>query len=218
MFKSLFYDFKNNFAKLFFFCYIINMKHPKEELTFVMIKPDGVRKGLIGEVIKRFEQRDLKIVALEMFQPLYDQMDNHYPKNEEWITRLGTKTASTYEKYGYDLLVDFDTADPARIGPNVRKWLVDYMISAPLVKMIIQGVHSVDIVRKLAGDTLPYKAAVGTIRGDFSIDSPALANKEKRAVANILHCSETPEEAEHEIKHWFSDTTIYNYKRFGVDE
>lgn len=194
------------------------MKHPKEELTFVMIKPDGVRKGLIGEVIKRFEQHDLKIVALEMFQPLYDQMDNHYPKNEEWITRLGSKTVSTYEKYGYDLMVDFDTADPAVIGPNVRKWLVDYMISAPLVKMIIQGVHSVDIVRKLAGDTLPYRAAVGTIRGDFSIDSPALANKEKRAVANILHCSETPEEAEHEIKHWFGDSPIFVYKRFGVDE
>jgi len=194
------------------------MKHPKEEQTYVMIKPDGVRKGLIGEVIKRLEQHDLKIVALEMFQPVYDQMDNHYPKNEEWITRLGSKTVSTYEKYGYDLVEDFETADPAKIGPNVRKWLVDYMLTAPLVKMIVQGVHAVDIVRKLAGDTLPYRAAVGTIRGDFSIDSPALANKEKRAVANILHCSETPEEAEHEIKHWFGDTKTYDYKRFGVDE
>ncbi|PIZ81453.1 MAG: nucleoside-diphosphate kinase, partial [Parcubacteria group bacterium CG_4_10_14_0_2_um_filter_41_6] len=78
------------------------MKDPKEEQTYVMIKPDGVRKGLIGEIIKRFEQRDLKIVALEMFQPSYDQIDNHYPKDEEWITRLGNKTLTTYEKYGYD--------------------------------------------------------------------------------------------------------------------
>ncbi len=194
------------------------MKHPKEEKTFVMVKPDGVRKGLIGEVIKRFEQHDLKIVALEMFQPDFGQIDNHYPKKEEWITRLGEKTKTTYEKYGYDLLEDFGTDDTSKIGPEVRKWLVDYMLSAPLVKMIVQGVHAVDVIRKLAGDTLPYRAAVGTIRGDFSIDSPALANKEKRAVANIIHCSETPEEAEHEIKHWFGDAKIYDYKRFGVDE
>ncbi len=183
-----------------------------------MVKPDGVRKGLIGEVIKRFEQHDLKIIALEMFQPEFDQIDNHYPKKEEWITRLGEKTKTTYEKYGYDLLEDFGTDDTSKIGPEVRKWLVDYMLSAPLVKMIVQGVHAVDVVRKLAGDTLPYKAAVGTIRGDFSIDSPALANKEKRAVANIIHCSEIPEEAEHEIKHWFSNHKIYSYKRYGVDE
>ncbi len=194
------------------------MKHPKEEQTYVMIKPDGVRKGLTGEVIRRLEQHDLKIVALEMFQPVYDQMDNHYPKNEEWITRLGGKTVSTYEKYGYDLVADFGTTDPAKIGPDIRKWLVDYMLSAPLVKMVVQGVHAVDIVRKIAGDTLPYRAAVGTIRGDFSIDSPALANKEKRAVMNIMHCSETPEEAEHEIKHWFGTSPTYTYKRFGVDE
>lgn len=194
------------------------MPHPKEEKTFVMIKPDGVRKGLVGEVLRRFEQRDLKIVALEMFQPTHDQIDNHYPKNEEWITRLGTKTTSTYEKYGYDLVSDFGTNDAAKIGPEVRKWLIEFMKSAPLVKMVVQGVHSVDTVRKLAGDTLPYKAAVGTIRGDFSIDSPALANKEKRAVSNIVHCSETPEEAAHEIKHWFGDSPTFDYKRFGVDE
>ncbi len=194
------------------------MKHPKEEKTYVMIKPDGIRKGLTGEIIRRFEQRDLKIVALEMFQPSYDLIDNHYPKSEEWITRLGDKTLTTYKKYGYDAMVDFNTTDPAKIGPEIRKWLINYMISAPLVKMVIQGVHAIDVVRKIAGDTMPYKADMGTIRGDFSIDSPALANKERRAVMNIVHCSETPEEAEHEINYWFGTSTIYNYKRFGVDE
>lgn len=194
------------------------MKHPKEERTYVMIKPDGIRKGLTGEIIRRFEQRDLKIVALEMFQPSHDKIDNHYPKNEEWITRLGNKTLTTYEKYGYDAMADFGTIDPANIGPEIRKWLISYMTSAPLVKMVVQGVHAVDVVRKIAGDTMPYKADVGTIRGDFSIDSPALANKEKRAVMNIVHCSETPEEAEHEIKHWFGEAIIHDYKRFGVDE
>ena len=194
------------------------MKHPKEEQTYVMIKPDGVRKGLIGEIIKRFEQRDLKIVALEMFQPTRNQIDNHYPKDKEWITRLGKKTLSTYEKYGYDAMADFGNKEAHKIGPDIRKWLIDYMMSAPLVKMIVQGVHAVDVVRKIAGDTMPYKADMGTVRGDFSIDSPALANKEKRAVMNIIHCSETLEEAEHEIKHWFSNSMVHKYKRFGVDE
>ena len=196
---------------------MVTMKHPKEEVTFVMLKPDGVRKGLIGEVIKRFEQRDLKIVALEMFQPTHELIDTHYPKDEAWITRLGEKTKGTYEKYGFDMIADFGTDDTSKIGPEIRKWLIDYMKTAPLVKMIVKGTHAVDVVRKIAGETLPYKATIGTIRGDFSIDSPALANKEKRAVMNIIHCSETPEEAEHEIKHWFGNSETYDYKRFGVD-
>jgi len=194
------------------------MAHPKEEKTFVLIKPDGTSKGLIGEIIRRFEQRDLKIVALEMFQPTRKEIDDHYPKDEKWITRLGEKTLGTYEKYGHDPLENFETNDPAKMGLEVRKWLVDYMTSAPLIKMVVQGIHAVDMVRKIAGPTLPYQADMGTIRGDYSIDSPTVANAEKRAVANLLHASETPEEAAHEINHWFGDKPVYNYKRYGVDE
>jgi len=190
----------------------------KEEKTFVLIKPDGVRKGLVGEVIKRFEQRDLKIVALEMFEPTRQMIDDHYPKDPAWIERLGQKTLSTYEKYGIDPKKELGSDDPKVLGGMVRKWLLDYMISAPLVRMVVQGTHAVDVVRKIAGPTLPYAADMGTIRGDFSIDSPAIANSEKRAVMNILHCSETPQEAEHEIKHWFGKAIIHAYKRHGVDE
>ena len=183
-----------------------------------MVKPDGTRKGLIGEVIRRFEQRDLKITALAMFQPTREQMDDHYPKDEAWIKRLGTKTLGTYKKYGYDPKDDFGTDDILKIGMRVRGWLVAYMVSAPLVKMVVEGVHAVDMVRKIAGPTLPYQADMGTIRGDFSIDSPALANAEKRAVTNLLHASETAEEAAHEIKLWFGNKPIYHYKRYGIDE
>src|SRR6185436_10234765 len=194
------------------------MQHIKEEKTYVMIKPDGVQKGLIGEVIQRFEQRDLKIVALEMFQPTHQMIDDHYPKDMTWIERLGNKTLTTYTKYGIDPKKELGSDDPKVLGKMVREWLLDYMTSAPLVRMVVQGVHAVDVVRKIAGPTLPYVAEVGTIRGDFSIDSPAIANSEKRAVANILHCSETPQEAEHEIKHWFGKAVIHKYKRHGVDE
>ena len=193
------------------------MKHLKEEKTFVLIKPDGVQKGLIGEIIKRFEQRDLKIVALEMFLPTAEQIDKHYPKDKAWIKRLGEKSLDTYEKYGIDPKPLLGTTDQLEIGEMVRSWVIDYMSSAPLVRIVVQGLHAVDMVRKIAGSTLPYQADMGTIRGDFSNDSPALANSEKRAVMNLIHASETPEEAKHEITHWFGDFKAHDYKRFGVD-
>lgn len=192
--------------------------HYKEEKTLLIIKPDGVRKGLIGEIIRRVEQRDLKIIAIEMFQSTHEQIDEHYPKNEEWITRLGSKTLATYTKYNISPKKELGTDDPKKIGLMVREWLVNYMTSAPLVRMVIQGVHSVDMVRKIAGATLPYLADMGTIRGDYSNDSPVVANIEKRAVMNLVHASETLEEAKHEIEFWFGKSPIYNYKRFGVDE
>jgi nucleoside-diphosphate kinase len=193
------------------------MKNPKQERTFVLIKPDGVQKGLVGEIIKRFEQRDMKIVALEMFQAKKSEMDNHYPKDEKWISRLGEKTLNTYQKYGYDVKKDFGSDDLLKVGKVVRGWLVDFMASAPMVKMVVEGVHAVDMIRKIVGPTMPYLAEMGTIRGDYSADSPALANAEKRAVYNLVHASETPEEAAHEIKHWFGKGGLYAYKRHGID-
>lgn len=187
----------------------------KKERTFVMIKPDGVKKGLIGEVVRRFEQRDLKVVALEMFQPTKDQINEHYPKDEAWIRRLGQKTLTTYQKYGINAKDNLGTEDDFEIGKMVRGWVIDYMTSAPLVRMVVEGVHAVDMVRKICGATIPSMADMGTIRGDFSADSPAVANTEKRAVMNLVHASETPQEAEHEIKHWFGDRkVIFDYSRF----
>lgn len=187
---------------------LTNMAGLKDERTFLMVKPDGVRRGLTGEIIRRVEQCGLKIVALQMMQATHAQMHDHYPKDDGWVKRLGEKTLSTYEKYGMDPVKEQGTADPFEIGTQVRKWLVEFMTSSPVVKMIAQGPHAVDIVRKLAGDTLPFRAAVGTIRGDFSVDSPAIANAEKRPVLNLVHASETPEEASHEIAHWFTDEEI----------
>ena len=194
------------------------MIHPKEEKTFVLIKPDGVRKGLVGEVIKRFEQRDLKVIALEMFHATRKDMDSHYPKEEAWIRRLGEKTMATYAKYGHDVKRDFGTSDLMKVGKTVRGWLLDFMSSAPMIKMVVQGVHAVDMVRKIVGPTMPYLAEMGTIRGDYSADSAISANIDRRAVYNLIHASETPGEAKHEIAHWFGKKGIFKYKRFGIDE
>ena len=179
-----------------------------------MVKPDGVKRGLTGEIIRRLEQRNLKIVAMEMFQATRDQIDNHYPSDEKWIRRVGGKTLSTYEKYGYDPKEELDTADDLEIGKMVREWLITFMTSAPMVRMAVEGVHAVDMVRKLVGPTMPSAAEMGTIRGDYSVDSAAAANKEKRAVHNLVHASETQEEAAHEIEFWFGGgDRINDYKR-----
>jgi len=192
-------------------------KNPKEERTFVLIKPDGVKRGLIGEIILRIEQRGLKIVALKMIWATKEQIDEHYPKDEAWIKRLGEKTIATYEKYGYDAEREIGTTDPYKIGEIVRGWLMDYMTSGPMVKIIVEGIHAVDMVRKMVGNSIPALAEMGTIRGDFSVDSAVLANRQKRAIHNLIHASETEKEASHEIDFWFAPEEICYYKRAEED-
>lgn len=191
--------------------------HPREEQTVVLVKPDGVKRGLTGEIIRRIERRGLKIVALGMIWATRKEMDDHYPTDEKWITRLGEKTKATYDKYGYDMQTELGTTDLLKAGTQVRGWLLEYMISGPIVKMIVQGTHAVDMLRKLAGATMPANAEMGTIRGDYSVDSAAAANKDKRSVHNMIHASETPEEAANEIARWFTKDELHAYKRTEED-
>ncbi|MFA4872935.1 MAG: nucleoside-diphosphate kinase [Patescibacteria group bacterium] len=193
------------------------MIHPKQERTYVMVKPDGVKRGLVGEVMKRFEQRGLKIVALKMFTATREQIDGHYPKDDTWVERLGHKTLDTYSHYGLDPVKELGTGEPKEIGKMVRGWLLDYMTEGPLVKMVIEGIHAIDMVRKVCGHTLPNKAEMGTIRGDYSVDSPAAANRDRRGIHNLVHASETPKEAAHEIEYWFSPEDLHDYKRAEED-
>jgi len=188
-------------------------KDPGKERAFLMMKPDGVMRGLTGEVLNRVERCGLKIVALKMFWATKDQIDNHYPKDDKWLERIGDKTMENYERYGYDLKKELGTDDKKKIGLMVRGWLKDYLTSAPMVKMVIEGPHAVDLIRKLAGNTIPAQAEMGTIRGDFSADSAAYANRDKRAIHNIIHASETPEEAKHEISFWFEPEDIHDYQK-----
>ncbi len=194
------------------------MKHPREERTLVLLKPDGVRRGLVGEVLRRIESRGLKIVALQMVVPSRKQFDDHYPKDRAWIEGLGKNTARTYEEFkiATTLKEDYGIEDHYEIGVMVRNWLIDFMISGPIVKMVVEGLHAIRMVRKIVGPTIPAFAEMGTIRGDFSVDSPVLANFEKRAVFNLIHASGDPKEAEHEIQHWFKPEEIHSYSRSDV--
>jgi len=185
----------------------------KYERTFCMAKPDAVMRGLIGEIIRRLEKAGLKVVAMKMLVPTEEQVRAHYPASDEaWVHRLGEKSLS-----GFDNLKHIDpkevlgSDDKKVLGESVVESLVQYMRSGPVVCMVVEGSQAVEMVRKLAGHTLPYKAAVGTIRGDFSVDSPAVANTEKRAIHNLFHASENFAEAESEITLWFGNEPIYDY-------
>lgn len=191
--------------------------HPAQERTLVLIKPDSVKRGLIGEAIRRFEQRGLKIIALKMIAPSQNVIDEHYPKDRAWVTRLGEKTLSSFQKYGLDAKRMLGTDDPKKIGPEIRKWIINYMTSGPLVALVIEGIHAIDMVRKIVGPTLPNMAEMGTFRGDYSVDSPTLANMEKRAIHNLIHASENTAESRHETRHWFTKDELHDYKRAEED-
>lgn len=185
----------------------------EKERTLVLIKPDGVKRGLIGKIIARFESRGLKIVALHMTHPTKEQMDSHYPKDKEWIINLGKNTEKSYKEFDIlsTLKEDYGTEDLFEIGKQVREWLIDFMTSGPIVKVVIEGPHAIKMVRKITGQTVPAFAEAGTIRGDFSVDSPYLANVKRRAVQNLIHASGNKNEAENEIKLWFSSEEINDY-------
>lgn len=195
------------------------MSKLKEEKTLVLIKPDGVKRGLIGEIIHRIEQRGLKIIALEMFWPDKEEMDKHYPKDREWVLNLGQNLIKAKEEYNLemDLKKEYGTEDIYEIGKMVRKWLIDFMVSGPSVKMVVSGFHAVKMVRKLVGHTIPSFAEMGTIRGDYSVDSPAFANPQRRAIRNLIHASGNINEAEKEIELWFNPKEIHEYKRAEED-
>jgi nucleoside-diphosphate kinase len=193
------------------------MKHIKQQQTLALVKPDGVQRGLIGEVLSRIERRGLKIVALKMVQVDRAHLENHFPKNDEWRDRLGDKGLKTFAEYNLDPVEHMGTNDRVEIGKKVKESLFEYMLSGPIVAIVVEGLHAIDMVRKLAGHTLPVFAEMRTIRGDFSVDSPAIANVEGRAIHNIMHASETPEEAANEISLWFRPEEVHSYKRAEED-
>ncbi len=183
------------------------------ERTALIIKPDGVRRGLIGEIISRVEHMGLKVVGLKMVRPTRAHINDFYPQKKEWISRLGEKTLKTYQEYGVNPKVELGTDDAFVIGKKVREWILETWLSGPVVVMAVEGVHAIANVRAMVGPTMPTFAQPGTIRGDYSIDSAVIANLVGRAVKNLVHASESPEEAKHEIEHWFAPEELHAYKR-----
>ncbi len=185
----------------------------QEERSLLLLKPDAVRRGLVGEVIQRFEQRGFTLCAMKMVHATKEQMQAHYAANAnspEWLTRVGENTIGAFQQHGKDPKVEIGTDDVLEVGKMGIDWLVDFMTSGPLVAMVIKGPNAVEMVRKIVGNTMPAKADIGSIRGDYSIDSPVFATLEKRTVKNLIHASGNREEAEFEVSHWFSNEELCN--------
>lgn len=174
-----------------------------QERTLVIVKPDAYARRLTGEIIARFEQCGLFLERIRLSNSEPELVENHYPRDDEWLRTVGGKTLMDYDNLGISALEKLGTDDATEIGVMVRKWLVDFMRSGPLVPMVLSGNRAIEVVRKITGHTLPVAAAPGTIRGDYSSDSADLANEETRPIRNLLHASGDPAEAAREIKLWF---------------
>ncbi|MBI4091083.1 MAG: nucleoside-diphosphate kinase [Candidatus Komeilibacteria bacterium] len=186
--------------------------------SVVLIKPDGVARGIIGELITRFEKAGFKIVAMKMVWVDKELVNKHYPESRtELMKAIGTKTLESYAKYGKDPNEELGTMDPIEIGKMVNKWNIEFLSSGPVVAMLLEGIHAIESIRMIVGHTIPAVSQPGTIRGDYSIDSPALANARKRPLRNLVHASGNEEEAKYEVELWFRKEEIYSYKRADED-
>lgn len=183
----------------------------RKERTLVIVKPDGIQRSLIGEIIGRFERAGLKLVAMKMAVPTPVMVEKHYLVNPEWRRITGEKTIESYRKKGKKPPTD----DPYKMTEMILKNLKKYMSAGPVIAMVWQGVHSIGIVRKLVGGTEPLTSDVGTIRGDFTIDSYELSDIDGRAVRNLVHASGNTDEAEKEIALWFKKDEVVTYRLIG---
>ncbi len=182
------------------------------ERTLVLVKPDGVKRALIGKVIARFEDAGLKVTALKMLRPDDDIAGRHYPLDEEWYTNAWKNTKKGYDEKGLDF-----KETPLQLGKRVRSWLIVSLTSGPIVAMVVSGNDAIASVRKIAGATAPNRADPSSIRGMYTTDSYDLSDARKRVVRNIVHASDSVPTAEREIKVWFSDKEIMDYKRADED-
>ena len=155
------------------------------ERTLIILKPDTVQRGLVGDILSRFEKAGLKIVAAKMFQPGYDHYYRHYETIGKMVSRRG--------KEAFDVTLKM-------------------MQEGPVIAYVLEGVEAVSAVRKMVGTTEPKNALPGTIRGDYAHVCFSHANGQDQGIANIIHASGDPEEAAQEIAHWFSEAEIFDYQ------
>lgn len=187
------------------------MSHPKYERTLVLIKPDGVQRSLIGEIIKRYESVGLKLVGIKMTVPSEEMVEKHYTIDPEWRRITGEKRVKAAKERGQKL----PTEDPYEITAIILEKLKKYLTSGPVIAMVWQGAHAIKIVRKLTGGTEPFASDVGTIRGDYVLDSYEMSDADGRAIRNLVHASGSATEAEKEIIHWFTKGEVIDYRLVG---
>ncbi len=183
------------------------------EQTLIIIKPDAVKRSLVGKIIETFENVGLKLMAGKMLEPSADVIKNHYPGTPEWIKEMGEKTLASFKQSGDDVKKTFGTDNPAELGKFVYERLIKYWMEGPIVVMVWEGPNAVAVARKLRGHTIPALAEPGTLLAQFSFDSSPLSASLDRVVKTFIHASGSTDEAEREIRYWFGKQEFKEYER-----
>jgi len=178
------------------------------EQTLVLIKPDGVKRQLIGEIIKRFEESNLKVCALKMIWADEDLARKHYPLDEKWAKQVFEKNKKVAEIENRKL----EFSDHLEFGKMLQTKLLTFIAESPIIAIVIKGSNAVISVRKIVGLTEPCRASSGTIRGDFAPEeSYKIADSENRSIRNLVHASDSIENAKREISTWFEEHEVHEY-------
>lgn len=187
-------------------------KYPNIEKTFLMIKPDGIKRGLVGDIFFRLERVGLKLVAARMIQATSEQARKNYPGTKDWLVKMGEKTIANYNSDLDKVKADLGTVDTQVIGEKIYDALVTYLTEGPVIITVWEGNHAVKVVERIVGKTDPTQADIGTIRSDYGFDTAQFAVKSGRVVfRTLIHRSDSALEAKREIEHWFGK----NYKYLG---
>ncbi|MCX6783706.1 MAG: nucleoside-diphosphate kinase [candidate division WWE3 bacterium] len=176
------------------------------ERTFIAIKSESIQRGLIGDFVTRFERRGMKLVACKMVVPTRELMESHYKKTDEWFLKVGTNKTKYLQEHGVNV-----AESPIDIGKGVQQALVNSFIGKPVLAMIWEGANAVALGRKTVGSTDPMSADIGSIRGDFTIESQGLAESSDRAIRTLIHASGSVDEGKDEIAMWFTPAEIIDY-------
>ncbi len=180
----------------------------KVERTLILAKQDAIHRGLVGEIIQRFEQKGMKIVGMKLVVATKEMVEQHYADDDEMWTLCGQKTIETWQKKGKEV-----SEGPLDVGKRIRQWNVSGLSGHPVLAMCFEGYHAVEVGRKIVGHTEPRQAAPGTIRGDFSVESYDLGDFNKRPMINLVHAAGAVHEAEREIKVWFKKDELFDYTK-----
>jgi len=198
---------------MIYFTLTIYLTQMNKQKALLIIKPDGVQRGLCGTILKRFEKVGLTIIGFKFASADPATVKAHYPENDVWFGKVGQRTLTNYAKKGLDAKKIFGTDNAIQIGKTVKQWLISYFQESPVLIVAVEGYETIEIVRKISGNTIPILAIPGTVRGDFSHDTIDLANEQNRPLRNIIHASDSVEDGEKEVNLWFTKEELFSYKR-----
>jgi nucleoside-diphosphate kinase len=177
------------------------------ERSLIVFKPDVVQRQIVGEILQRFERKGFKIIGMKMVNPSKDLIGKHYSNNKDYLESTGSKVRKGAEERGEKV-----KESDYELGLRVRDWCIEYLTCGPVIAMVLEGWHVIELVRKALGSTNPRTADIGTIRSDYTPDSYVFADMQGRVTRTMVHASDSRESAKREIPLWFNNDELFKYE------